>query len=66
MHRMKSKIWHVVLSVLVAFALWMYVISFVSPESDETFYDIPVSYQNDVLEEREKPPIPSGSIILCI
>jgi len=28
------------------------VISVVSPESDETFYDIPVSYQNDVLDER--------------
>lgn len=49
---MKSKIWRVALSVAVAFALWLYVISVVSPESDETFYDIPVSYQNDVLDER--------------
>ena len=49
---MKSKIWHVTLSVVIAFALWLYVISVVSPESEETFYDIPVSYQNDVLEER--------------
>lgn len=49
---MKSKIWRVVLSVGIALVLWMYVISVVSPESDETFYDIPVSYQNDVLEER--------------
>ena len=49
---MKSKVWQLVLSIVIAFALWLYVISVVSPESDETFYDIPVSYQNDVLEER--------------
>lgn len=49
---MKSKVWHIALSVVIAFALWFYVISVVSPESEETFYDIPVSYQNDVLDER--------------
>lgn len=49
---MKSKAWRIALSAVIAFALWLYVISVVSPESDETFYDIPVSYQNDVLEER--------------
>lgn len=49
---MKSKVWQLVLSVAIAVALWFYVISVVSPESEETFYDIPVSYQNDVLEER--------------
>lgn len=49
---MKSKVWQIALSVAVAFALWFYVISTVSPESEETFYDIPVSYQNDVLDER--------------
>lgn len=49
---MKSKFWRVALSVAISLVLWMYVISVVSPESDETFYDIPVSYQNDVLDER--------------
>lgn len=49
---MKNKVARVVLSLAIAFALWMYVITVVSPESEETFYDIPVSYQNDVLEER--------------
>lgn len=49
---MKSKIARIILSLLIASALWMYVITVVSPESEETFYDIPVSYQNDVLEER--------------
>ena len=49
---MKNKIFSIALSVVIAFALWLYVISVVSPESEEIFYDIPVSYQNDVLEER--------------
>ena len=49
---MKNKVLHIALSVVIAFALWLYVISTVSPESEETFYDIPVSYQNDLLEER--------------
>ena len=49
---MKNKVWRIALSVLISFALWMYVVSTVSPEQEETFYDIPVSYQNDVLEER--------------
>lgn len=48
----KSKILHMALALAVALALWAYVISVVSPESEDTFYDIPVSYQNDVLDER--------------
>ena len=60
---MQSKFWRIALSVVVAIALWAYVITTVSPESEDTFYDIPVSYQNDVLEERglmivsEKPTV---------
>ena len=49
---MKSNFVRLMLALLASFALWLYVISVVSPESEETFYDIPVSYQNDVLEER--------------
>lgn len=49
---MKNKIWRIALSALAAFALWLYVVTVVTPEAEETFYDIPVSYQNDVLEER--------------
>lgn len=61
--KISSKIWTLLLSILVAFGLWLYVISVVSPESEETYYDIPVTYQNDVLEERglmivsEKPSV---------
>ena len=49
---MKSKFISVALSVIIAFTLWTYVITTVSPESEETFYDIPVTFQNDILEER--------------
>ena len=49
---LKSKVWQITLSLVISFALWMYVVTTVSPEQEETFYDIPVSYQNDVLEER--------------
>lgn len=60
---MQNKFVRIALSVVVAIALWAYVITTVSPESEDTFYDIPVSYQNDVLEERglmivsEKPTV---------
>lgn len=45
----KSKILNVLLAVTVAFSLWLYVITFVSSEREETFYDIPVSYQGEAL-----------------
>lgn len=49
---MKNKIWQITLSLVISFALWLYVVSVVTPEAEETFYDIPVSYQNDILDER--------------
>ena len=49
----KSKILNVLLAAIVAFGLWLYVITFVSSERDETFYDIPVSYQGEaIMNER--------------
>ena len=60
---MQNKFVRIALSVVIAIALWTYVITTVNPESEDTFYDIPVSYQNDVLEERglmivsEKPTV---------
>lgn len=38
----KSKIWKLVISVVVAFSLWVYVVSVVSPGTEMTFYDIEV------------------------
>lgn len=50
---MKSKIISGLLSVFIAFGLWLYVITVVSPGSSETIVDIPVSMIGEsVLEER--------------
>lgn len=51
---MKSKVWSVLLSVLIAFGMWLYVINFISPGSDETYYNIPVVFEGETaLKERE-------------
>ena len=50
---MKNKALAILLSAVVAFGLWMYVITVVSPESEKTYYDIPVVVQNkNILTER--------------
>ncbi|MGM9604988.1 MAG: YbbR-like domain-containing protein [Faecousia sp.] len=50
---MKSKLASLVLSVFMATALWLYVITTVSPGSKQTYYNIPVVLANEsVLTER--------------
>ena len=50
---MKKKILSALLSVAMAFGLWYYVISVISPGSTDTFYDIPVVLVGETaLEER--------------
>lgn len=50
---MKSKFTSVLLAVVIAFGLWMYVITSVSPGSEETYYNIPVVLDGEsVLAER--------------
>ena len=50
---MKNKISSVLLAIAVAFGLWIYVITSVSPGSVETFYNIPVAREGEsVLQER--------------
>ena len=44
---MKEKIIRVLLSVLIAFGLWVYVVTIVSPESEATFHNISVELIND-------------------
>ena len=46
---MKSKKWSALLSVVIAFVLWYYVISVVSPGSTETIYDIPVVFEGETV-----------------
>ena len=45
----KSKVLNLILAFVIAFGLWAYVITFVSSEREETFYDISVSYQGEAL-----------------
>ena len=50
---MKNKILSIVLSAVVAFGLWLYVVTVVSPGSEATYYNVPVVLQNEnVLQER--------------
>ncbi len=50
---MKSKFGNFLLALIVAFCLWAYVITTVSPGSEETFYNIPVAREGEtVLQER--------------
>ena len=51
---MKNKLLSVAVSVLIAFGLWMYVITEVSPNSEWTYYDVPVKLEGEtVLKERQ-------------
>lgn len=46
---MKNKIGSFLISLLIAFGLWMYVITEVSPNSEWTYYDIPVHLEGETL-----------------
>ena len=50
---MKNKLSPILLSLVIAFGLWVYVITSVSPGSEETFHNIPVVREGEtVLQER--------------
>lgn len=50
---MKSKIGSAILSVAIAFGLWLYVITAVSPGSTDTYYNIPIVWDGEsVLNEK--------------
>lgn len=44
---MKRKILHGLLAVVLAFGIWVYVVTVVSPESEKTYYNIPVVLNNE-------------------
>lgn len=61
---MKNKALAILLSAVVAFGLWFYVITQVSTQTEKVFYEIPVVFQNEnILTERgmmivgEKPTV---------
>ena len=47
-----NKIVLILLSAILAFGLWIYVITVVSPNSETTIYDIPVSFEGDSVLEK--------------
>ena len=50
---MKRKIIYGALALLVSIGLWLYVVTYVNPEWEETFYNIPVILENEeILHER--------------
>lgn len=51
---MKSKVWSLLLSLVLAIGLWMYVVTTVSPNSKAEFSDVPVSFDGEswLLENR--------------
>ena len=50
---MKRKVFTALLSVIIAFGLWVYVVTVVSPESTKTYYNIPVVLEGEsILTER--------------
>ena len=44
---MKNKILTILLSAVIAIGLWVYVVTVVSPDSERTYYNIPVVLQNE-------------------
>ena len=61
---MRKKILHALLALVVSFGLWLYVITVENPNSENTFYNIPVVLDNEsVLNDRglmiltEKDPV---------
>lgn len=47
----KNRIFSTILAVTIAFVLWVYVITVVSPNSEDTFYNIPVVLQGEPMME---------------
>lgn len=58
---MKSKVLYGLLSVVIAFGLWVYVITNVSQEEEMTFTNIPVIYQNESALENHGLMITGGT-----
>ena len=62
---MKRKLIYGLLALLISFGLWLYVVTVVNPEWEDTFYNIPVVLENEealverglMLVETEKPTV---------
>lgn len=54
---LRNKFVMVILSAIVAFALWVYVVTAITPEYETTIYDIPVKLEGEDLLEYKKIPL---------
>lgn len=51
---MKNKLVTALLSLVIAFGLWLYVVTVVAPESQQTYYDVPIKmHGTNILESRD-------------
>lgn len=46
---MKSKVWSLLLSILIALSMWLYVITVESPGATDTKHNIPVAFEGETL-----------------
>lgn len=61
MAEMKSKVLMAALSLAISIALWIFVVTVVSPESEATYYNVPVIYQGEsVLNDERHLMVISG------
>ncbi len=54
---LKNKFFMALLSAVVAFGLWVYVVTVITPEYETTIYDIPVKLEGEDLLEYKKIPL---------
>ena len=59
---MKSKLLSALLALAIAFGLWLYVITVVSPGSKDTIYDIPLTLVGDTVLENERNLIITSNV----
>lgn len=57
----RNKISSFLLSLVIAFGLWLYVVTTVSTEGDTTIYDIPVQFESETALEQRGLMITSGT-----
>lgn len=58
---MKNKIVSLVFSIVLAFALWTYVVTVVSPEDENTFTNVPVVFEGETALNERNLMLTSGS-----
>lgn len=61
MTKMTNKLITVLVSIAIAFGLWLYVITVVSPESENSYYDIPVVFDGLAYLDSRDLMITSGT-----